>query len=107
MNPRLGSLIPVPTQFADRTSKANKIVSASKEIILAAGAVHSPQILQLSGIGPKKLLKGLNIDTFVDLPGVGYNFHDQPSMFLSFNCNIFPPENLSSVRYLCHVRHQL
>ena len=54
-------------------------------MIVAAGAVHSPQILQLSGIGPKKLLSGFGIKTVVDLP-VGYNFHDQPSMFMSFNC---------------------
>lgn len=61
-------------------------VRACFEIILAAGAVHSPQVLQLSGIGPKNLLSGLGIETLVDLPGVGYNFQDQPSMFMSFNC---------------------
>ena len=35
----------------------------------------------MSGIGPKKLLSGLGIDVVEDLPGVGYNFHDQPSFF--------------------------
>ncbi|KAI7358459.1 GMC oxidoreductase [Hortaea werneckii] len=46
-------------------------VRACREIILAAGAPYSPQILQLSGIGPKDLLEGLGIDTIVELPGVG------------------------------------
>ncbi|KAL8730202.1 MAG: hypothetical protein Q9181_004741, partial [Wetmoreana brouardii] len=56
-------------------------VRASKEVIVAAGAPRSPQILQLSGIGPKKLLTDLRIEAIEDLPGVGYNFHDQPAMF--------------------------
>lgn len=69
-----------------RNQTAVHSISACNEIILAAGAVHSPQVLQLSGIGPKKLLSSLGIKTLVDLPGVGYNFQDQPSMFMSFNC---------------------
>jgi len=74
------------SQFVSRDSNTTHTVSAGYEIIVAAGAVHSPQILQLSGIGPRKLLSGLGIEVLVDLPGVGYNFHDQPSMFMSFNC---------------------
>jgi choline dehydrogenase-like flavoprotein len=61
-------------------------VMARKEVILAAGSVHSPQILQLSGIGPGKLLKSLGIKTAVDLPGVGQNFQDHPTVYASFNC---------------------
>lgn len=53
-------------------------VRAKKEVILAAGAIHSPQILQLSGIGPAKSLAAANITTLVDLPGVGQNFQDHP-----------------------------
>ncbi len=55
-------------------------VEANKEVILAAGAIHSPQILQLGGIGPKKLLDSAGIDTIVDLPGVGQNFQDHPML---------------------------
>lgn len=69
-----------------RNQTAVHSISACDDIILAAGAVHSPQVLQLSGIGPKQLLSSLGIKTLVDLPGVGYNFQDQPSMFMSFNC---------------------
>ncbi|KAI9780602.1 MAG: hypothetical protein M1816_002798 [Peltula sp. TS41687] len=72
-------------QFLSRDNNSTHTVSARQEIILAAGAVHSPQILQLSGIGPKNLLSGLGIETLVDLPGVGYNFQDQPVMVLSIS----------------------
>ena len=61
-------------------------VEARCEIILAAGAAHSPQILQLSGIGPKQLLSSLGIETIVDLPGVGRNFQDQPTLYMQHSC---------------------
>jgi choline dehydrogenase-like flavoprotein len=48
------------------------------EIILAAGAVHTPGILQRSGIGPQDILRAANITTKVELPGVGQNFQDHP-----------------------------
>lgn len=47
------------------------------EVILAAGVVRTPQILELSGIGSKKVLKPLGIDVQVELPGVGTNYEDQ------------------------------
>ncbi|RMY57002.1 hypothetical protein D0865_03345 [Hortaea werneckii] len=65
-------------------------VRACREIILAAGAPYSPQILQLSGIGPKDLLEGLGIDTIVELPGVGRNFQDQPTMFMQYTYSNYP-----------------
>ncbi|RWA05340.1 hypothetical protein EKO27_g9765 [Xylaria grammica] len=56
-------------------------VKANKEVIVAAGAIHSPQLLQQSGIGPSALLEAAGIDTIVDLPGVGQNFQDHPMVF--------------------------
>ena len=49
---------------------------AAREVVLSAGAVNSPQLLQLSGIGPAQLLREHGIDVVHDLPGVGANLQD-------------------------------
>jgi choline dehydrogenase len=49
---------------------------AGREVVLSAGAIQSPQILELSGVGQADLLKGLGVDVIHDLPGVGENHHD-------------------------------
>jgi len=49
---------------------------ADREVILSAGALQSPQLLQLSGIGPAALLRGLGIDVVADAPEVGRNLQD-------------------------------
>ncbi|KAI4274552.1 MAG: hypothetical protein L6R35_006332, partial [Caloplaca aegaea] len=68
--------------YVSRNNTKNVLsVRASQEVIVAAGAPRSPQLLQVSGVGPRKLLKGLGIKVIQDLPGVGYNFQDQPTMF--------------------------
>lgn len=54
----------------------SKTVRARREIILSAGAIGSPQILQLSGIGPGAALGDAGIDVKHDLPGVGENLQD-------------------------------
>jgi len=69
-----------------RGTNATLQIGAEKEVILAAGAAHTPQILQLSGIGPKDLLESLDIDVVVDLPGVGSNFQDHLAMSSSWRC---------------------
>ena len=51
-------------------------VRATREVILAGGAINSPQLLQLSGIGPGSLLQELGITVRHDLPGVGENLRD-------------------------------
>mgnify|MGYP003428947021 FL=1 len=51
-------------------------VSAREEVILCAGAIGSPQILQLSGVGPAQHLQSLGIPVIKDLPGVGENLQD-------------------------------
>ncbi len=66
-------------------------ISVKREVILAAGGIHTPQILQLSGIGPCDLLQKLNISVVQDLPGVGANFQDHPTIRgASFQCKCFP-----------------
>jgi choline dehydrogenase len=51
-------------------------VRASGEVILCAGAVHTPRLLLLSGLGPQDDLERLDIDVVLDLPGVGRNLQD-------------------------------
>ena len=51
-------------------------VRAAREVILSAGALQSPQLLQLSGIGPADLLRRHGIEIVHDLPGVGQNLQD-------------------------------
>ncbi|RLL98705.1 hypothetical protein CFD26_100564 [Aspergillus turcosus] len=52
-------------------------VNAAKEVIHSAGAFNTPQLLKLSGLGPKEELSKWNIITLVDLPGVGKNLQDR------------------------------
>lgn len=50
---------------------------AVREVILSAGAIRTPALLQLSGIGDTALLEGLGVDVLLDLPGVGRNLQEQ------------------------------
>ncbi|KAK8115455.1 hypothetical protein PG984_011957 [Apiospora sp. TS-2023a] len=65
----------------------------TREVIISAGAVHTPQILQRSGIGPSGLLRRAGIDVVADLPGVGYNFQDHPSIRFGVNITHNPTPN--------------
>lgn len=59
-------------------------VKASREVILSAGSVGSPQLLQLSGIGPAETLKAAGVDVVHDLPGVGGNLQDHLEVYFQF-----------------------
>ncbi|OTA81613.1 putative GMC oxidoreductase [Hypoxylon sp. CO27-5] len=61
-----------------------KTVSLAKEVILAAGALQSPKILELSGVGNPTLLNKYGIDVVVDLPVVGENLHDHAVCSIGF-----------------------
>lgn len=60
-----------------------RLLMARGEVILSAGAIGSPQILMLSGIGPGAHLQALGIQTRVDLPGVGGNLQDHLDIHIS------------------------
>ncbi|MCE1162839.1 MAG: GMC family oxidoreductase N-terminal domain-containing protein [Thiomonas sp.] len=58
------------------TGRETLTVRATREVVLSAGAIGSPQILQLSGVGPAALLQQHGITPVIDLPGVGANLQD-------------------------------
>ncbi|OTA96506.1 putative GMC oxidoreductase [Hypoxylon sp. CO27-5] len=61
-----------------------RTVYATKEVILAAGALQSPKLLELSGIGNPKILERHGIEVVQDLPQVGENLHDHPGCYVSY-----------------------
>ena len=63
-----------------QSARERVCINVREEIIVACGAIRSPQLLQLSGIGPAPLLKSLNIPLFADRPGVGRNLRDHYSV---------------------------
>ena len=69
----------------DRNGSAHE-ARAAREVLLAAGAIQSPQLLQLSGIGPAKLLGRHGIPVRLDLPGVGANLQDHLQLRLMYRC---------------------
>jgi len=61
-------------------------VYARNEVLLCAGAIASPQVLQRSGIGQSTFLKSMDIPVVHDLPGVGENLQDHLEMYLQYRC---------------------
>jgi choline dehydrogenase len=59
-----------------RQGNVTKEVRAAKEVIVSGGAINSPHLLQISGIGPAEHLRSIGVDVVHDLPGVGGNLQD-------------------------------
>ncbi|MCR9213883.1 MAG: choline dehydrogenase [Proteobacteria bacterium] len=59
---------------------------ATREVILAAGAINSPHLLMISGVGPADHLKQNAIDAVIDLPGVGQNLQDHLELYVQQEC---------------------
>jgi choline dehydrogenase len=75
-------------------------VRAAREVVLCAGSIGSPQILQLSGIGPAALLRDHGIDVVADLPGVGANLQDHLQIRAVYKISDAPTLNvLASTLY--------
>jgi len=72
--------------WTDRAGRHS--ATARREVILCGGAFNSPQILQLSGIGPGALLQSHGIDTRHDLPGVGENLQDHFGIGAEYRSNV-------------------
>ncbi|KAM0717444.1 hypothetical protein Q7P37_007296 [Cladosporium fusiforme] len=71
-------------EFAADAHSERQTIRASREVILAAGAIHTPQLLMLSGIGPSQQLQHFDIHALVDLPGVGSNLQDHMQVWCWF-----------------------
>jgi choline dehydrogenase len=80
----------IGVEYITKKGAVPKTVSANKEIILSAGSLHTPQILQLSGVGPRKLLNSYKIPVIEDLAGVGQNLQDHPTIYANFTCKSSP-----------------
>ncbi|ETS78050.1 hypothetical protein PFICI_10112 [Pestalotiopsis fici W106-1] len=68
-----------------REDNSTMQVFADKEVVLAAGAIFTPHLLQLSGLGSKDVLEAANIIIKKDMPSVGSNFQDHPVVYMSYN----------------------
>ncbi|MBT3391695.1 MAG: choline dehydrogenase [Chloroflexi bacterium] len=74
----------VGVEVSTRGKKSEKIYG--KDIILSGGAINSPQLLQLSGVGNAAELAALGIPVVHDLPGVGENLQDHLEVYVQFSC---------------------
>ncbi|CAN5222386.1 GMC family oxidoreductase N-terminal domain-containing protein [soil metagenome] len=69
---------------------------ATQEVILCAGAIDSPRLMQLSGIGPRTVLEAAGVPVRVDLPGVGENLQDHAEGLVVWESNRRPPSTCAS-----------
>lgn len=72
-------------------------VKVNKEVILSAGAINSPQVLLLSGIGPKEVLEKVGIEQIHELPGVGRNLTNHVSFTLMHDLTNVTNTNILSL----------
>ncbi len=75
----------VGVEYRSAGSRSSRRVRAG-EVIVCGGAINSPQLLQLSGIGNAAELKALGIEPVVDLPGVGENLQDHLEVYIQYAC---------------------
>lgn len=78
----------IGVSVSSRTTNQTYILSARKEVILSAGAFQSPQLLMVSGIGPRPILEPLKIPVVKELPGVGQNLWDHLFFGTSFRVDM-------------------
>ncbi|KAG8526149.1 uncharacterized protein KY384_000142 [Bacidia gigantensis] len=75
-------------------------LSAKKEVILSAGVFQSPQLLMVSGVGPKAILDQFDIPIIADRPGVGQNMWDHVLFGPSYSVNLITDSSLGQTSYL-------
>ncbi|KAK0508532.1 hypothetical protein JMJ35_008808 [Cladonia borealis] len=78
-------------------SRDHLVLRAKKETILCAGAVDTPRLLLLSGIGPRSQLEELDIPVIKDIPGIGHNLLDHPESIIIWELNRPVPPNQTTM----------
>ncbi|HEY3566659.1 MAG TPA: choline dehydrogenase [Thermoanaerobaculia bacterium] len=78
---------------------------AGREVILSGGAIQSPQLLMLSGLGPAESLESVGISPVIDLPGVGQNLQDHLFVSIAYACN--RPISLASAESIPNIAKYL
>ena len=69
-----------------RHGDTTRVAHANADVILAGGTFNSPQVLQLSGLGPAPLLQSLGINVIADMPGVGADLQDHLQVRMQYRC---------------------
>src|SRR5262249_52828357 len=77
------------------TAGQMRTVFAEREVVISAGAIKSPHLLMLSGVGPADLLRSHGIEVVHDSPNVGKNYQNHPYYPVSFICS----SSVSAQRY--------
>lgn len=85
-----------------RKGTATRTAYANGEVILAGGAFNTPQLLQLSGIGPANILREHGIDVVADMPGVGADLQDHLQVRMQYRCT--EPITMNDVVHHWHHR---
>ena len=80
--------VKVSSQGSYGSSELTYTLSAKREVIVSAGAFQSPQLLMVSGVGPRSTLESIGIPVLKDLPGVGQNLWDQAYFGSAFRVNV-------------------
>ena len=92
-----------------QSAEGRRVAHARAEVIVSGGAYGSPQLLQLSGLGPAEHLRAMGIDVVRDMPAVGANLHDHFNTYMSWRCtkpitlndleNSWPAKIAAGIRY--------
>lgn len=92
-----------------QSPQGRAVAHARREVIVSGGAYGSPQLLQLSGLGPAEHLRAMNIGVIRDMPAVGGNLHDHFGIYLMWRCtraitlndleNSWPRKIAAGIRY--------